>query len=273
MFLACSHACLGAHRRVHHPESATASGEEIALHLLRRLNARPKNNRELFASHRTRVTRLLQAVQRGEGLCVLGAGNCDDLDLPSLARDFGRVCLVDSDGEALERGRVQVAPPMSDRVVAQGGVDLSGYLDQIDAWGEGSLELDSLTVSAPAVARKLAARIGGNFDTVLSSCILSQLAVAFQRTLVLSPLQWAPIVQTLWLTHCLTMVHLLRPGGTGVLLVEGNADPETLLLAFRNHPQLASLVDRASKTEPWPWTLQTDVRLVHALVFRRAEAG
>src|SRR4051794_33231597 len=59
-----------------------------------------------FACHRRKVTGLLVAdADRGRTrLCVLGSGNCNDLDLPALLDAHRDVTLVDVDAEALARG-------------------------------------------------------------------------------------------------------------------------------------------------------------------------
>src|SRR2546421_10169450 len=136
LFLACSAACLEAHRQDEHPAAAADVSARVVAwqHDANRAHAR---NWDLYAGHRDRTARLLQAVQRGPGLCVLGAGNCDDLDLPLLARAFGEVHLVDLDGDALERGCARVTGPARQRLVLHGGVDLSGLLADLPGWAEG----------------------------------------------------------------------------------------------------------------------------------------
>jgi len=66
----------------------------------RRMNATTAGNRAWFAAHRQRIEVLLRKNPRGARLCVLGAGNCNDLDLPELAGHFGEIHLVDLDATA-----------------------------------------------------------------------------------------------------------------------------------------------------------------------------
>src|SRR5688572_31213165 len=64
----------------------------------------------------------------GGSLCVLGAGKCDDLDLPRLADRFAAIHLVDIDGEAMERARDRQPARVRDAIVLHGDIDVSGLL-------------------------------------------------------------------------------------------------------------------------------------------------
>ena len=60
-----------------------------------------------FAEHRARLTREIaeRAPASGRGrLCLLGAGNANDVDLELLAKRFAEVHLVDLDRDAVGRG-------------------------------------------------------------------------------------------------------------------------------------------------------------------------
>jgi hypothetical protein len=49
---------------------------------------------EPFTSHREKVTALLTGSAAGGRLCVLGAGNCNDLDLARLLLAYAEITLV-----------------------------------------------------------------------------------------------------------------------------------------------------------------------------------
>src|SRR3954469_24491864 len=53
-----------------------------------------------YSRHRAQQMALLQG-WRGERLAVLGAGNCNDLDLTALAHSFRELHLFDIDSQAL----------------------------------------------------------------------------------------------------------------------------------------------------------------------------
>jgi hypothetical protein len=69
------------------------------------LYAQRMNNRESaglwdgYAEHRQRTTDLVVGIRngtKGGSLVVLGAGNCNDLDLPRLLTEFSHIHLVES---------------------------------------------------------------------------------------------------------------------------------------------------------------------------------
>src|SRR3954464_4774205 len=85
-----------------------------------------------FDAHRRRLTALLLSaapVTAGR-LCVLGAGNCFDLDLAALVSRYHEIHLVDIDASALERAFAREEPKTRDRLVLHGAVDISGLMDR-----------------------------------------------------------------------------------------------------------------------------------------------
>ena len=66
-----------------------------------RQNLTTRNQWQLYASHRGEIEKLIVPDSRGRRICVLGAGNCNDLDLKWLSEVYGEVHLVDLDRTAL----------------------------------------------------------------------------------------------------------------------------------------------------------------------------
>jgi hypothetical protein len=298
-FLACSRACLETHRAEAH-----AGGEDVGTRAARyqaRVNANVEGDREAFASHRARVTALLTAAGRGRSLCVLGAGNGSDLDVPALARTFEELHFVDLDGEALERGRDALPAKLRDRVVLHGGVDLTGLIDRIDPWGDAFPDAGELARAALPAIQGILARLGRRFDTVASTGVLSQLAVPFHRAWILPAASWANLRDALAGIHLTTLVGAAEPGGAGILVFDvlssknaaglrglEDAAPEAVEAWVAEHadaplepdptglvrrlqsPGLERLVDSPRLTTPWAWNLGLETQLVYGLVFRRA---
>src|SRR5438105_5063893 len=67
-----------------------------------RQNRTTRNQWQLYGSHRREIEKLIVPESRGGRLCVLGAGNCNDLDLQWLIDAYREVHLVDLDPAALE---------------------------------------------------------------------------------------------------------------------------------------------------------------------------
>jgi hypothetical protein len=304
VFTACGSRCLQAHLSSQHAERAPATLQR-AQDRQAAIN-RARQGWDLYEPHRARLTRLLRALQRGDGLCVLGAGNCDDLDLPALCREFGEVHLVDLDGSALAQAVARLPEPVRKRVVTHADVDLSGSLDRLDRWGDefpGDPELAALSSD---ITSTLAARLGRTFDVVLSACLLSQLRLPVQETLLLALPDWERLFAAIDRAHLATVAALTRPGGTGLLAldltssaklpelaaftspatwdaladvasqaiatrrIQLSVDPTKLMRALAE-PPLATQTERPRLSDPWVWDTGGGVlALVQALLFTRA---
>jgi hypothetical protein len=300
-FLTCGARCLQVHLDSQHPGAGDARTRALAFQ--GEVNRLGLASRTIYAGHRARLSRLLCAAQRAEGLCVLGAGNGHDLDLPVLVRVFGEVHLVDIDGEALARAIADLPPPLGSRVTVHADLDLSGCLDRIDAWGDVLPDEGALRAHAAATATAIARRVGRTFDVVLSACVLSQLVHPLQNSLALGPDGWDRLFSMTRRLHLDTATHLVRPGGTGVLACDvlcqagheveqirrrvppnrlGDAllravenrtirpDPDPAMLAqLLESAAFSSLVDSVFVTDPWHWDLGTASQVVYAVLFRR----
>lgn len=150
-----------------HPQKLAVAAEAMSADS-QRCSVSEESNRQtalawdLYAPHRARVTSLLELQHRRVfhpagvsplqhvrdhplphgRLCLLGAGNTNDVDLRRLLRRFEVIELVDIDGEALARGTTGQLPEAARRrIVMHGGIDLLG------------LDEDSTDVSASGVLR------------------------------------------------------------------------------------------------------------------------
>jgi hypothetical protein len=298
-FLTCSRACLETHLRDAHGVEATS--KERALAYLARVNANVGGDRETFAAHRARLMALIEAAARGGSLCVLGAGNGSDLDLPALAQAFDEIHLVDLDGAALERCVAALPSKVRARVTTHAGVDLTGFLDHLDDWGDAFPSTpQQLGQAAVGAIQGLLARLGRRFDAVVSTCALSQLAVPYHRAWVLPAAAWAQLHDATTAVHLSTLAGAVEPGGTGVLVFDvltsrnlpelraldgqgqdaldaflderglqgADPDPEDLLRRLRS-PGLERLVDSPRLTRPWLWNIGAESQVVYGLLFRR----
>jgi hypothetical protein len=302
VFLTCGADCLRRHLEARHAGAGDSRGRALAFQA--EVNHLGTGARAAYEGHRERIMRLVSAVQRADGLCVLGAGNGHDLDLPFLTRIFGAVHLVDIDGDALARAVTDLPAAVRARVTIHAGVDLSGCLDHLDAWGEHLPDEEELTAIASASATAIAGRLGRTFDVVLSACVLSQLCHPFQNTLALPRRGWQRLFAAVTRVHLATVALLTRPGGTGVLACDvlcqaGTAIDElraqvgrarlgdALIAALASgaiapHPDpralarelesadFAALISRVFVTEPWLWDLGPTVQIVYGILLRRA---
>lgn len=242
----------------------------------RALNRQTAGAWQSYAGHRQHVTTLLVAGEPGTRLCVLGAGNCNDLDLGTLATFYRSVTLVDLDTESV----VSAVSRQSHGVRAQ--LDVRAPID----------------VALPGALHPLR----NDYDVVCSAGLLSQLidSVA-RRELDLDAV--VDEVKRVRAAHLSSMLDLLRPGGRGLLVTEMvssdtapqltktpvNALPQLMAqlaternfftglnpfaidLLLRKNPALARRISRTAFHPPWLWQLgPARSYLAYALSFQRA---
>ncbi|MBO0698821.1 MAG: hypothetical protein J2P46_10535, partial [Zavarzinella sp.] len=138
-----------------------------------------------FADHRKKVTELLggESTSPSSRLCVLGAGNCNDLDLNTLLRSYREVHLVDLDAEALARGVARQGLADEPGVHRHGGVDLTGILDTLAGWSpHTAVPTADVAAWAEEPVRRLGPALPAPFEVVASTCLLSQLIGAAVHT-------------------------------------------------------------------------------------------
>lgn len=300
----CSLGCLRQH--LHDAHGQVSEDASIRARLsLRDLNARYPDDWDRYAPHRFRTTEVVTDVagRAGTGdLCVFGAGNCADVDLQALSHRFGEIHLVDLDEAALERARARQPEAVRDRIVLHPNIDLSGFLGQIDEWGESFPDPSELNTKAVAAARNIIARLGRTFEVTLSCCVLSQLVTPYHRALALPQVQWANLVGALRAVHLATVAGSTARGGAGALTFDvlsstdapklaalhrpdrdtlssfvahqlhtdpGSLDPEPETFRVQFFQGLSALVKSPRLTQPWLWDINGAVQLVYGLTFQR----
>lgn len=246
------------------------------------LDEQVRKNRELrsgwdrFRHHRTLATKLVVASQPAEEsaaaggergdegagagrpshespsharrLVVLGAGNCNDLDLTELASRFDEVHLVDIDAEALSAARqIQPAADWS-RIRDHGGVDITGEFDRLSSWTE---DHPATLADFRALAAEIRERRDSlppslsiePADVVVSICLLSQLMHAVAAVPGVGHPDCLELMTAVRADHLRRMFAMLRPGGCAVLIADFvSSDTAPELLQCRSAEQLEPLV-------------------------------
>lgn len=174
---------------------ADKSGVESYFEVQARFNRASEDEWVPYSSHRAHVTKLvLGQLSKGDHLAIFGAGNCNDIDLHPLVRRAKKIALVDIDSEASYRGlrRQHLAPTPELEVVVS---DLS----------------DS---EAPA-------SLGGEFDLVVSSAILTQIFAAILWRGRVTEGSYNDLVLQAREAHVRRIVHCLRPKtGVGIIVTD-----------------------------------------------------
>jgi len=182
---------------------------------------------EAFDTHRRRLTAFaLAAAPAGEkgSLCVLGAGNCFDLDLVALVARYDQVHLVDIDAMALQRAVARQPAPVQTRLVCHAPVDLSGLFEPIERWARFEVAPDDPPNIGASPAASVRQRLGPSFDVVLSACMLSQMQLSVLHALGQDHRLFQAVRWTLNLTHFRTLAELTKSGGTSLFATDVTSD-------------------------------------------------
>lgn len=265
---------------------------------------------QAFAAHRDQVTSRLEAAAPGS-LCVLGAGNCNDIDLVRLSAHFRKITLVDIDAEAMQAGvafQFQTADEPTrlrrQRIVIS-PCDLTGALDLCHEIThapskETLARLRLALTQLPAIAQG-----EETFDAVASTCLLSQLIGIFRHAVGESSPELRPLAELVRLQHLRTLAELTAPGGTALLFadfVSSETQPALLhapaaalpaimesvvqqhacfigmnpaiLRRLLDSPPLAShWAAPPQSSPPWVWNLGPRSYLVTAITAKRTQPG
>ena len=206
----------------------------------RRRNDTTRDRWETMAAHRARVMRLLAEARgkAGRSLCVLGAGNGNDIDLSQLVREFEHVALVDLDDQALRRAVGRLTEDERRRVELHAPVDLASLLPILETWREGHLPDEAALKSTIDAARAAVPPAIGTFDVVASTCVLSQLIDSIYMGMAADQPQRTELVLAVRNRHLEIMVEILKPGGAGVLVTDFVATETAPELAYLNDAQI-----------------------------------
>jgi len=158
-----------------------------------------------------------------ERLLVLGAGNCNDLDLSRLTEHFAEVHLVDMDGAALAWGVAQQSTNQKhpDRIALHGGIDLCGIADACASWRPQSPPNDAaLTAVIEQAQAAMPLRELADFDVTASVCLLSQMIEIVAQSLGDAHPRFLEMIAAIRLRHLQLLFESLREKGTGVLVTD-----------------------------------------------------
>ncbi|GAV24556.1 hypothetical protein ciss_04890 [Carboxydothermus islandicus] len=128
-----------------------------------------------YAPHREKLmTEILKAKSSGRAI-ILGAGNCNDIDLNELSKNFDQIFLLDIDVMAMELG-LQRQKPLHPEKIKILEFDLTGILANIQLVIRDT-SLDTLLNALKAVNDnpKLPEGFEQNFDLVVSAGVITQI--------------------------------------------------------------------------------------------------
>ncbi len=244
-------------------------------------NAETLDGWDRFTPHRERVSQLLlDAAPASDGkLCVLGAGNCNDLALNQLAQAFQQIDLVDIDEQAIAAGMTRQGVAAG-HVTAFGAVDVTGVVNLISAWTPELLVADEQVDACIATAQRAVLPFdAGSYSVAASIGLLSQLIESIGVTLGERHSRFVDLMTCIRREHLRQLIDLAAPGGSVVLItdvVSSRTVPELATAASHELPPLVGraiaqrnffsgmnpfVIKRMLDTEPPFATQLTDVRL------------
>jgi hypothetical protein len=267
-------------------------------------NRSSRDQWEGFAEHRRHVTtRLAEKASRGVSrLCVLGAGNANDLDLVELLATFREVHLVDLDADALQLGADRQGASGRPSLHFHRRIDVTGMLDVMTSWTPMTpIANSSLHALSHWPHERVSAVLPGPFDVVASTCLISQLLETATHALGPSHRSLSDVLRSLRVGHLRLLAELLAPSDTAFLISElassqnvpdldrwndaelstravalecedsvfGGLDRWALLEILRGDPFLRSRVGLIETSNPWRWRLHERTYLTRALSFQR----
>lgn len=270
-----------------------------------RFNRSTRGHWQHFATHRERIEHLLVAdgLTGGGRLCVLGAGNCNDLDLRHLCETFAEVHLVDLDPAAVAGAVRRQEMEASSQVRLHAPVDLTGVADDMAGWPGRRPTGGEIDACIRKIGDAPLPALTGPFDVVLSPCVLSQIVGYANDTLGKAHPRLHLVRRALRDRHLRLMVDAVAPGGWGVLVTDACSSagvdgldqtphdklpdllrsleafghtypglgPAAVEAELRREPLLALQAADVRVIPPWLWRLgPLKTFLVYAVRFRRA---
>jgi hypothetical protein len=267
-------------------------------------NRSSRDQWEGFSEHRRHVTaRLAEKASRGGSrLCVLGAGNANDLDLVALLAAFREVHLVDLDADALQRAASRQGVSERPSLLFHPGIDVTGMLDEMTSWTPMTpISNSCLHAIARWPPERVPAVLPGRFEVVASTCLISQLLETATHALGPRHPALSDVLRSIRIGHLRLLADLLTTSGTAMLISEmassvkvpaidslndadlpalaialeredtvfGGLGRSALLKILRGDPFLRDQVGKIETSTPWRWRLHERLYLTRALSFQR----
>ena len=200
-------------------------------------------NWDLFADHRQHIKRLIQSQENvgNKRICILGAGNCNDLDLEYLAHSFKEIHLVDIDKGALINGVWKQRVNHFPNIYIHGDIDLSGIYSYLEEWRYQRPDHKTITDCIRKANRFDGLRFDQNFDVVVSTCLLTQL----MQSIITTRIDWKNELKLIFAIrnrHLRLLVQLLSDNGRCIFVTDLVSSDTVPILSSVNESNLFDLM-------------------------------
>lgn len=189
-----------------------------------RHNQQSRGTWQCAREHRERVTTLLLNSAPGRSrLCLLGAGNCNDVDLCRLLEGFGHITLIDIDRQAMEQGLAKQLDQAADQTFSRIEIidaDVTGISEALSLVTDSATDIELLVGEICSRLQQIPTSLPiRSFDVVASVCLLSQIVFEVNESLG-QDASLLRVIQAVRQQHLHLLVQMLRLGGRGFLITD-----------------------------------------------------
>jgi hypothetical protein len=210
-------------------------------------NQESRENWDCFHQHRRKATDLVVSKLKSQNdrLCILVAGNCNDLDLNILVSQFKEIHLVDIDTQAVCDGIARQELSDCNKIFTHGSIDLSGAihflteLSQEHNSAESRIKLFIQTEITP-----LNLNITEPFELVVSVCTLTQLINTAVRSLGDNHPNLFDLILKIRNHHLDQLINLVKPQGCGILITDIVSSDSSAGMAHVSEESFPEIVDQ-----------------------------
>lgn len=188
-----------------------------------------------FEEHRRQQTDLiLSSAGNGARICILGAGNCFDMDLQSLSDHAQEIHLVDIDRDAITAAKKRLLGARADKVFLHCPVDVSGAHGRLEDWRDFKVAEQSFLEFPNLAVSQVVNRLPGPFDCVVSSCLISQILLTCTNVMGEQHALLQAGLVTLLVAHLRVMIALTKSAGNALWISDVSSN-EIAPIGRTNH--------------------------------------
>lgn len=151
-------------------------------------------------------------------ITLIGAGNCQDIDLPALAASFSEIRLIDIDVAAVDAAVSQLAADVTSRIRIFAPFDIAAPLmslsvfDSHDAASQSAL---LATLESSSLKNEIPVS-----NLVVSTCLLSQLLDSASQIAPPESPMYLPLIQAIRRGHLVRLLSLTAAAGRALLITD-----------------------------------------------------
>lgn len=203
-------------------ESSGARAEDSILSDQAAMNSTTVRQWAMYSSYRQQIEKLITPASPCGRICVLGAGNCNDLDLPWLTQMYSQSHLVDLDVGSLASAVERQKPSRAASICLWAPFDLSGIGDALRNWRQAPPSDDQILKCIERIANCTTQRPWEmeRFDVVVSPCVLSQILISARQSIGATHRLYPSLRDALLADHLKMVYRSIKAGGRAVIVVD-----------------------------------------------------